>query len=120
MQPKGRPKKIRIVQKAPKILQFSPRGKPGRPDEAYLAIDQFEAIRLADVNGLDQSQGAQAMGVSRATFGRILREARKLIANALINGKIIRIHGGSVRISSAASDLSQPAQLPTNKRSKNR
>ncbi|HOW36355.1 MAG TPA: DUF134 domain-containing protein [Candidatus Omnitrophota bacterium] len=117
MHPKGRPKKVRIVQKAPRILQFSPRGKPGRPDEAYLAIDQFEAIRLADVNGLDQSQGAQAMGVSRATFGRILREARKLIANALVTGKIIRIHGGSVQISSAVPVSSQSTQLPTNKRS---
>ena len=91
MKPKGRPKKIRFVEKMPKILQFSPRGKPGRPEEVELKIDQLEALRLADFMNLDQSQGAKALGVSRASFGRILRQARKLVADALSNGKIIRI-----------------------------
>ncbi len=95
---RGRRKKVRYVQKMPKITQFSPRGKPGRPDEVFLTIDQFEAIKLADLQGFDQSQSAVAMGVSRPTFGRILRAARKVMANALVNGKIIKIGVGDVQI----------------------
>ena len=95
---KGRRKKVRYVQTMPQIAQFSPRGKPGRPDEIELGIDQLEAVKLADYQGYDQSEGANFMGVSRPTFGRILRNARKIIANAIVNGKIIRIRTGSVQV----------------------
>ena len=96
MKKKGRPSKIRKVEKAPKIVQFSPRGKPGRPDEVQLKLDEFEALKLADLRGLNQKAAADSMSVSRATFGRILREARKKISDAIVNGKIIRIYGGSI------------------------
>lgn len=95
---KGRRKKVRYIQNMPKTAQFSPRGNPGRPDEVELNLDQFEAVRLADHQGYDQSEGAVAMGVSRASFGRILRSARKVVANALVNGKIIRIRAGNVQV----------------------
>ncbi|VAX35399.1 hypothetical protein MNBD_UNCLBAC01-823 [hydrothermal vent metagenome] len=95
---KGRQKKIRYIQKMPQIVQFSPRGKPGRPDEIELQIDQFEAIKLADYQGYSQIEGAEAMGLSRPSFGRILREARKIIANALVNGKVIRIRMGDAQV----------------------
>ena len=95
---KGRPKKVRYVQKMPKITQFSPRGKPGRPDEVELTVDQYEALKLADLQGLDQSEGAVAMGLSRPTFGRILRQARHVAADALVNGKIIKIRIGDVQV----------------------
>ena len=98
MKPKGRPLKPRKIGKTPTIVQFSPRGKPGRPDEVHLTIDQFETIRLADYDGFKQNEGAQTMGISRASFGRILRDARKTISDALINGKIIRIYGGNIKI----------------------
>ncbi len=98
MNKKGRPKKVRFIQKMPNIVQFSPRGKPGRPDEIELTLDQFEAIKLADHQEFDQSQGAVAMRISRASFGRILREARKKLADALVNGKSIRIHMGDVQV----------------------
>jgi len=98
MVPKGRPKKVRYIQRMPKIVQFSPRGKPGRPDEVELTLDQFEAVKLADYQGFSQQQGAVAMRLSRASFGRVLREARQLIADALVNGKIIRIRTGSVQV----------------------
>lgn len=91
MKPKGRPQKIRFVEKMPKIYLFSPRGKPGRPEEIELSVDQLEALRLADFLNFDQAKGAGVLGVSRASFGRILRQARKLVADALIHGKIIRI-----------------------------
>ena len=95
---KGRRKKIRYVQSMPEVVLFSPRGKVGRPDEIELKVDQLEAIRIADYQGLDQSQGAEIMGISRSSFGRILREGRKIIADALINGKIIRVRIGDVQV----------------------
>ena len=95
---KGRKKKVRYIQKMPQISQFSPRGKPGRPDEVELTVDQFEAIRLADFQDLEQSEGAKLMGVSRPSFGRILRKARMVVADALVNGKIIRIRIGNVQV----------------------
>ena len=95
---KGRRKKIRYVQKMPTVLQFSPRGKPGRPDGIELKIDEYEAMKLADLQGYDQSEGALAMGISRPSFGRILRSARKVVADALVNGKIIRVRTGDVQV----------------------
>ena len=91
MSQKGRPKKIRKITSNPPVIQFSPRGKPGRPDEVVLTLDQYEALKFADFEGLDQTQGAAKMAVSRATFGRILRQSRHQIADAIVNGKIIRI-----------------------------
>jgi len=98
MKPKGRPKKVRLIDKAPKVLQFSPRGRPGRPDEIEFTIDQYETIRLVDYLGLEQVQAAKQMGLSRQTVGRILKLARKSISDALINGKIIRISGGQIQL----------------------
>jgi len=95
---KGRRKKIRYIQKMPTILQFSPRGKAGRPNEIELKIDEYEAIKLADYQGYNQAEGAMAMGISRPSFGRILRNARHTIADALIIGKIIRIRTGNVQV----------------------
>ncbi|NQU18969.1 DUF134 domain-containing protein [bacterium] len=105
MKPKGRPKKIRLVEKVPKIGQFSPRGKPGRPDEIEIGIDQFEALRLVDCLGQKQRHAASQMGLSRQTLGRILKQARKNISDAIINGKIIRIFGGKIRLKKANPKL---------------
>lgn len=98
MSSKGRPKKIRYIQKMPGILQFSPRGKPGRPDEIELTLDEFEAVKLADHQGFCQVRGAAAMRISRASFGRILREGRRKIANAIVGGKTIRIRMGNAQV----------------------
>ena len=111
MKPKGRPKKARFVQKMPKIYQFSPRGKPGRPEEIELTIDQLEALRLADFLDLHQIKGAAVLGVSRASFGRILRQARKLVADALVNGKIIRISTSSVFLAKNHPDSGKQASF---------
>lgn len=98
MKPRGRPKKIRLVEGVPKITQFSPRGRAGRPDEIELAIDEFEAIRLIDYLGQSQIQAASQMGISRQTIGRILKQARKKISEGIIRGKIIRIIGGKIKL----------------------
>ncbi|MCX5716067.1 MAG: DUF134 domain-containing protein [Candidatus Omnitrophica bacterium] len=98
MKPRGRPKKTRLIKREQKISQFSPRGRPGRPDEVELTIDGYEAIRLSDYRGQEHNQACKLMGISRQTFGRILKEARKKVADGLINGKIIRFKGGMVKI----------------------
>lgn len=98
MKPKGRPKKIRNVQNKPTILVFSPRGKPGRPDEVDLKYEELEALRLADLGNMRQIDAAKRMGISRQSFGRVLNKARKIVANALVNGKIIRVSGGCYKL----------------------
>ena len=60
-------------------------------DEVRLALDEMEAIRLADLEGLYHEDAAQEMGVSRATFGRILQGARRKVADAIVGGKALRI-----------------------------
>jgi predicted DNA-binding protein (UPF0251 family) len=97
MRPKGRPKKPRKVEKKPQIVVFSPRGRPGRPDEVSLKYEELEALRLADVGGFKQIKAAKRMEVSRQSFGRVLKRARKTVADALVNGKIIRVAGGAYR-----------------------
>lgn len=95
---KGRPKKPRIIRNEPKIRQFSPRGRIGRPGNIELKLEEFEAIRLADHTGLSQRDAARFMGISQQTFSRILKRARKSLAEALIRGDIIKVKGGSFRL----------------------
>ena len=99
MDNRGRPQKYRIVKQDPKVSHFSPRGKPGRPDEALLSMDEYEAIRLADFLGLSQKEAAKSMHISQQTFSRILKRGRKITANALVIGKTIKIQGGYYVIS---------------------
>jgi uncharacterized protein len=94
MQTRGRPRKYKLVKQNPKISQFSPRGRPGRPNEANLAMEEYEAIRLADFLGFSQKEAASSMHISQQTFSRIIRKAHKVIAAAIVTGKIIKIQGG--------------------------
>jgi predicted DNA-binding protein (UPF0251 family) len=71
-------------------------------DEVVLMFDEIEALRLADAEGLYQEEIAEQMKVSRATVGRILAAARKKTAEALVQGKAIRIEGGCVSIRGTA------------------
>ena len=64
--------------------------------EVSLSVDEFEALRLADLDGLYHDRAAASMGVSRATFGRIVEAARRKVAEALVGGKALRIVGGVV------------------------
>jgi hypothetical protein len=67
-------------------------------DEVVMTLDEFEAQRLADLDGLYQAEGAERMNVSRATFSRILDSAHRKIADALVHGKALRIEGGPVQV----------------------
>ncbi len=59
-----------------------------------MTIDEFEAIRLADLEALTHAQAAELMKVSRPTFTRILMAAHQKVADGLVNIKAIRIEGG--------------------------
>ena len=63
-----------------------------------LGIDELEALRLADLEGLYQEDAARQMNVSRQTFGRIVAAARKKVAEALVRGRSLRIEGGEVEM----------------------
>lgn len=95
---KGRKKKVRYIQNMPDVVQFSPRGRAGRPNEIELKIDEYEALKLADYQGYDQAEGAALMCISRPSFGRILRRARHVVADALVNGKVLRIRISDVQV----------------------
>jgi predicted DNA-binding protein (UPF0251 family) len=94
-----RPQKNRRVAFNPKISYFKPRGIPMMQlEEVRLTVDEREAIRLSDLLGMSHEEAGRCMGVSRATFGRIIQNGRKAIADALINGKAINVEGGNYRI----------------------
>lgn len=82
----------------PPVCIFRPAG-PGAGDipdeEVILTIEEAEALRLCDLIGMDQSEAAANMDVSRGTLQRILISARAKTADAITNGKTIRIRGGA-------------------------
>jgi uncharacterized protein len=98
-----RPQKDRFIAFKPNTSYFKPRGIPMLDlDEVRLTVDEREAIRLSDLLGLSHQEAGQSMGVSRATFGRIIQRARKAVADAIINGKAINIEGGNFKMVDAA------------------
>lgn len=91
----ARPIKCRRVDSFPDVNYFKPAGIPLRDlEEVSLSVEEAEAIRLKDMEGLEQEQGAEKMNISRPTFQRILASARKKIADVVLNGKALRIEGG--------------------------
>ncbi|MDA3893060.1 MAG: DUF134 domain-containing protein [Salinivirgaceae bacterium] len=87
-----RKKCLRHIECDPNITYYKPAGIPIKDmEQVVLTIDEYEAIRLADLESLYQEEAAKSMKVSRQTFGRIVVEAHKKIADALINGKAIKI-----------------------------
>ncbi|WP_406676647.1 DUF134 domain-containing protein [Neomoorella carbonis] len=97
-----RPPKCRRVEFIPGITYFKPAAVPLRQlEEVVLAVEELEAIRLKDIEGLEQEECAARMRVSRPTFFRILGAARSKVADALINGKAIRVEGGVYRLAGA-------------------
>jgi predicted DNA-binding protein (UPF0251 family) len=83
----------------PQVSFYKPQGIPlSVLQHATLTVDELEAIRLADLQGLYQEQAAEKMNVSRQTFGRILESAHKKIADALVNGKALSIQGGTIKL----------------------
>jgi predicted DNA-binding protein (UPF0251 family) len=97
----ARPVKWRRVTAIPQVSYFKPAGVPLRAlEEVGLTVEEVEAVRLKDVEELQQEDCAQRMHISRPTFHRVLGSARRKIADALINGKAMRIEGGNFALAS--------------------
>jgi predicted DNA-binding protein (UPF0251 family) len=95
----GRPVKCRRVSLIPGLTYFRPEGIPVRClDEVRMSLEEAEAVRLKDIEGLEQEEGAHRMNVSRPTFQRVLTSARHKLADAVLTGKAIRIQGGHFEI----------------------
>ena len=95
----ARPFCCRHVSSEPESNYFKPRGIPlSSLEEIIMTMDEFEAIRLADLEGLYQEQAAERMGISRPTFARVVESARRKVADALVNGKALAIEGGVVKM----------------------
>lgn len=87
-----RPLKQRIIKFDPNVTYFKPRAMPlSELEEVDLDIDELEALRLCDLKDLDQIEAAKKMKISQSTLQRILSSARKKVAEALIEGKAIKI-----------------------------
>ena len=87
-----RPIKPRKVVFSPNVTYFKPRAIPlSMLDEVNLGTDEIEALRYCDLENLDQIKAAKKMKISQSTFQRVLSQARKKVAEALIKGKAIRI-----------------------------
>ena len=103
-----RPRHCRRVAQLPHTNYYKPRGIPlSVLEEVTLTVDEFEAIRLTDLEGLYQAEAAEKMSVSRQTLGRILESAHKKIADALVNGKALLIKGGPVEIIAASPETAE-------------
>ena len=93
----SRPKCCRQIGVMPGKTCVHPEGAELSPfEEVLVTLDEYEAIRLADLEGLYQEQAASLMNISRQTFGRIIEAARRKVADVLVNGKVLKIEGGPV------------------------
>ena len=84
----------------PGVTYFKPAGIPLRfLDENCLSLEELEAIRLRDLEHLEQTECAKKMNISRPTFQRVLASARRKIADSLLAGKALQIGGGNYELS---------------------
>ena len=94
-----RPFITRRVRFQPGITRFRPiGGRLSAANEVILTMGEFEAIRLKDFEEMDQIDAANKMNISQPTFNRLIKSARKKVAEAIVNGKAIRIEGGSYKM----------------------
>jgi predicted DNA-binding protein (UPF0251 family) len=92
----GRRQLWRRVSSIPQVNYFKPAGAPRAVfEEIQLLVEEAEAIRLKDMERMEQEECAAKMSISQSTFSRLLDSARQKIADALLNGKAIRIEGGN-------------------------
>jgi predicted DNA-binding protein (UPF0251 family) len=90
-----RPKKARLVESEPEVTYFKPRAIPlAELEEVKLSVEELEALKHKFLDRDWQEAAAKEMKVSRTTFWRVFNSAGKKVADALINGKAIRIEGG--------------------------
>jgi predicted DNA-binding protein (UPF0251 family) len=98
----SRPRKCRLVAREPVVTYFKPQGVSLKLlEHVQITVDELEALRLSDYEGMSHEQTAQLMGVSRPTITRMLARAHRAVADALVHGKAIRIAGGDYSLEKA-------------------
>ncbi|MBN2259082.1 MAG: DUF134 domain-containing protein [Clostridiales bacterium] len=112
----ARPVKFRKIKEMPIYDYFKPIGIPFIDlDKIELKLEELEAMRLKDVENLNQAECAEIMEVSRQTFQLIIDEARRKVADALTNGKAIKIEGGNYTLNMCTyqcKDCGEIYQIP--------
>lgn len=95
----ARPVKKRNVCTLPKVTRFGPLGEPiQRREIVTITVDEYETIRLIDLEGLKQEETAEKMEIARTSAQRVYHEAKRKLADALVNGKILMIAGGNFEL----------------------
>ncbi len=92
-----RPKRPRHITSRPIASEFKPAGIKSK-EEIMLSLEEFEAIRLIDYEGMDQSQAAEIMNVSRQTVGRILKVGRYKLSKSIVEALRLKVSGGCYKI----------------------
>jgi predicted DNA-binding protein (UPF0251 family) len=95
----ARPMKRRKVCCLPESNRFGPLDSPADTENhVNMTVDEYEAIRLIDLEGFTQEECAKQMNIARSTVQGIYIEARKKLAESLVNGKVLLIEGGEYRL----------------------
>ena len=95
----ARPRRDRRIFFQPDVTYFKPAGVPMvNLKESSLSFDELESIRLMDSEGLDQNSAAKKMKISQSTLSRLLKEGRKKLADAIIQGNALKIQGGNFKM----------------------
>lgn len=102
-----RPRKWRKVCCLPASDSFGPLSAPKDQECIRMTVDEYETIRLVDLEGLTQEECASLMHIARTTVQGIYTEARKKLAESLVNGKVLKIEGGDYRLCDGRSFLSE-------------
>ena len=92
----ARPRKCRRVCGMPRNKSFAPMGLWDSAERVIMAVDEYETIRLIDLAGYTQEECAEQMGIARTTVQGIYNEARRKLADVLVNGKTLFIDGGDI------------------------
>ncbi len=93
-----RPRKWRRVCCLPELSLYGPLNAPPGRDVVVLSVDEYEAIRLIDLEGFTQEECADQMDIARTTVQRIYSDARHKLAQSLVRGNVLRIEGGEYRL----------------------
>ena len=94
-----RPRRIRRIFFQPDATYFKPVGIPiSNLKETVLSFDELESIRLIDYEEMEQDKAAKKMKISQPTLSRLLKTARKKLAESIINGQAIKIQGGNFKM----------------------
>lgn len=104
-----RPRKQKLICSLPPCSTFAPSGSTDRSDSeaVFMSLEEYETIRLIDLNDMDQAQCAEEMGVARSTVQRLYMDARRKIAGCIVEGRMLKISGGDYTLCAKRKDPSK-------------